>query len=211
MPRLWHRLLAVLALFFCIGATAAAELREGRNYHRLAPPLPPDRTRIEVLEFFWYGCPHCNDFEPIVAAWAARLPADVVFRRQPAIFDNEGWVPGARLFYTLEAINQLDRLHPLVFNAIHVERRRLNDEKQLFDWVAGQSVDLPAFQAAWTSFGVQSRVGQARETSRRSRIGGVPAVVVDGRYLAVMPEKFQDLLPVLDQLIERARTERGKR
>lgn len=206
-----RRLLAFLAALLCIGAAAAAELREGRDYHQLVPPLPPDRTRIEVLEFFWYGCPHCYNFEPVVAAWAARLPPDVVFRRQPAIFADERWVPGARLFYALEAINQLERLHPRVFDAIHVERRRLNDEKQLFDWVAAKGVDLPAFQAAWSSFGVQSRVAQARETSRRSRIGGVPAVVVDGRYVAVMPEKFQELLPVLDQLIERARAERGRR
>lgn len=204
-------LLAVVCAAFWFPGAAAAQLAEGRDFTRLNPPLAPDRHKIEVVEFYWFGCPHCFNLDPLIGAWARRLPEDVVFRRVPAVFPDKRWVPGARLHYALAAMNLLERLHPAVFSAIHVERKRLDKEDVLFDWVAAQSIDVEAFRGAWNSFGVMTQVRQAMELTRRAGLSGVPAVIVDGRYQAVTPERFGDLMPLLDQLVERARAERSGR
>ena len=201
--------LATLGLCLALGASAL-ELKEGRDFRVITPVLAADKTRIEVTEFFWYGCPHCFDFEPILAPWAKNLPADVVFRRVPALFPNNKWAPPARLYYTLEAMNLVDRLHRDVFNAIHLDHQRLDEEKILFDWVAKKGVDAKVFRETWASSGVQSRVQQARELTLASRITGVPAVMVQGKYLALTPGTYEDLLEIIEQLIDRARAEAGK-
>ncbi len=205
--------LALLAVSLIpVSGAAAAALQEGRDFRRLNPPIGSDAARIEVVEFFWYGCPHCNDLEPHMAAWLGKLPADVSFRRVPAVFPNSPkWAPGARTYYALEAMNLLDRLHGEVFAAIHVQRKRLDDEKVLLEWIAAKGVDPGEFLAAWTSFGVQSRVRQAQELSQRAGLGGVPAIVVDGRYEVRMTESLKDLPGATDRVIERVRAERGRR
>ena len=196
----WRGVLAaVLATFgLCVALGASAlELKEGRDFRLINPPLATDKAKIEVIEFFWYGCPHCFDFEPIVAPWAKKLPADVVFRRVPALFPNNKWAPPARLYYTLEAMDLVDKLHRDVFNAIHLDRQRLDDEKILFDWVAKKGVDVQKFGEAWSSAGVQSRVQQARDLTLASRITGVPSMVVQGKYLVLTPGTYEDLLEII--------------
>lgn len=202
--------LATFSLCLALGASAL-ELKEGRDFREISPPLAPDKTRIEVTEFFWYGCSHCFDFEPILASWAKGLPADVVFRRVPALFPNNKWAQHARIYYTLEAMNLVDGLQADVFNAIHIDRQRLDDEKVLFGWVAKKGIDANKFSETWASFGVQSRVRQARELTLKSGITGVPSVIVQGRYLALTPGTYEDLLELLGQLIDRARAEAGKK
>jgi thiol:disulfide interchange protein DsbA len=187
------------------------ELKEGRDFREISPPLATDRNKIEVTEFFWYGCPHCFDFEPVLLPWVRKLPADVSFRRVPAVFPNNKWVPGARLYYTLEAMNLLDRLHSEAFNAIHLERKRLDNEKVLFEWVAGKGVDPARFKEAWSSFGVESRVRQARELTVNAGLGGVPAMVVHGRYQAITPGTYGELIMLVDQLIEAVRRDAGRK
>lgn len=216
--RAWRGLLAALlttllaTLGICLAlAAGAVELKEGRDFRRVDPPLASDAGKIEVTEFFWYGCPHCFDFEPVLAAWVAKLPADVSFRRVPAIFPNLKWTPGARLYYTLEAMNLLEKMHGEVFRAIHVERQRLDDEKTLLEWLAKQGVDTRKFNAAWASFGVQSRVRQALDLTRAAGLSGVPSVVVQGRYLAVTTGNYGELVAIIDQLVERARSESGRK
>lgn len=206
----WRGVLAVLGACLALGV-GAVELKEGRDFREINPPLAPGKERIEVTEFFWYGCPHCFDFEPILAAWVKKLPADVSFQRVPAIFPNNKWTPGARLYYTLDAMNLVDKLHRDVFNAIHVERRRLDDEKVVFDWLAKQGVDAKRFSEVWSSFGVQSRVQQARELTKAAGLTGVPSVAVQGRYLALTPGNYEELLANIDQLIDRVRAESGKK
>ncbi|MDK9702793.1 MAG: thiol:disulfide interchange protein DsbA/DsbL [Sulfuritalea sp.] len=211
--RTWRGVLATVlaSVGVCLAFGASAlELKEGRDYRLINPPLPADKARIEVTEFFWYGCPHCFDFEPIVAPWARKLPADVVFRRAPALFPNNKWAPHARLYYTLEAMDLVDKLHRDVFNAIHLDRQRLDDEKILFEWVAKQGVDVKKFGEAWASAGVRNRVQQARDTTVASRITGVPSMVVQGKYLVLTPGTYEDLLEIIEQLIDRARAEAGK-
>ena len=202
--------LATLGLALAFGA-GAAELKEGRDFRVVSPPLAAEQNKIEVTEFFWYGCPHCFDFEPVLAAWVKRLPADVSFRRVPAIFPNNKWAPGARLYYTLEAMNLLEKLHSEVFTAIHVERQRLDDEKFLLEWVAKKGIDPKQFSETWSSFGVQSRVRQTQEITQAARLAGVPAVIVHGRYLALTEGSYKELLAIVDQLVERVRAESGKK
>jgi thiol:disulfide interchange protein DsbA len=206
-------LAAVLAMLGCCLALAAgaAELKAGEDFRVINPPLAAPKDRIEVTEFFWYGCPHCFDFEPTLAAWVKKLPANAGFRRVPVVTANNKWVPAAQLYYTLEAMNLVEKLHSDVFNAIHVERRRLDDEKALLEWMATKGVDPKKFSEAWSSSAVQSRIQQARELSRDSGLSGVPAVMVQGRYLALTQGNYEDLLATVDRLVERVRTETGIR
>jgi thiol:disulfide interchange protein DsbA len=210
----WRSVLIALAttLGVCLAAAAgAADLQQGRDFRELNPPLAPDKTRIEVTEFFWYGCPHCFDFEHVLAPWAARLPADVSFRRVPAIFPNDKWAPAARIYYTLEAMNLVEQMHAHVFNAVHVERKRLDDERVLFAWMASKGVDAQKFREAWSSFGVQSRVQQARELTKAAGLTGVPAVIVHGRYEAITQASYGELIVLVDRLVERVRAEAGRK
>ena len=190
-------------------AADAAGLKEGQDFRVIRPPLMADRNRIEVTEFFWYGCPHCFDFEPALAAWVRKLPPDVVFRRVPALFPNDKWVTGARLYYTLEALNLLDKFHTEALNAIHVERQRLDDEKILFEWVAKKGIEPRTFGETWSSFGVLSQVQQARRTTLAAGVTGVPSVMVHGRYLALTPGNHDEMLANIDSLIARVRVDAG--
>lgn len=212
--RAWRRflvaVLATLGVCAALGA-GAGELTAGRDFRVINPPLAADPNRIEVTEFFWYGCPHCFDFEPVLAEWVKKLPADVSFRRVPTLFPNNKWLPGARLYYTLEAMNQLERMHSEVFNGIHVERQRLDDEKTMFEWIAKKGVDAKRFSEAWASFGVQSRVQQARELTTAAGLTGVPGVMVQGRYLALTTGNYDEMLANIDQLIGRVRAEAGRK
>jgi thiol:disulfide interchange protein DsbA len=203
----------VLALIgSCLAlAAGAADLQEGRDFRVINPPLTVPSDRIEVTEFFWYGCPHCFDLEPPLAAWAASLPAGVSFRRVPAIPANDKWLPGARLYYTLEAMGLADKLHFEVFAAIHVGRQRIDDEKSIFEWAAKKGLDSQQFAAAWSSPGVQSRVRQSRLLGAAAGLTGVPAVMVHGRYLVLARGSHEELLANIDSLVARVRAEAGMR
>lgn len=208
------RILAAVLVMLGAGlasAAGAADLKEGQDFRVIRPPLMADRERIEVVEFFWYGCPHCFDFEPVLADWVKKLPADVVVRRSPAIFPNNRWTPGARIYYTLEAMNLLDKFHSEVFNAIHKERLRLEDEKVLFEWVAKKGIDTRQFTEAWSSFGVQSQLQQARRTTLAAGVTGVPSVMVHGRYLALTPGNYGEMLANIEHLIAQVRVDAGKK
>jgi len=212
--RALSRILAVVLAMLCTGLAplaGAADLKEGQDFRVIRPPLIADKSRIEVTEFFWYGCPHCFDFEPVLADWVSKLPADVVFRRVPTIFPNNKWVPGARIYYTLEAMNLLDKFHSEVFNAIHKERQRLEDENVLFEWVAKKGIDTRQFTETWASFGVQSQLQQARRTTLAAGVTGVPSVMVHGRYLALTPGNYGEMLANIESLIAQVRVDAGKK
>jgi thiol:disulfide interchange protein DsbA len=212
--RALSRILAVVLGMLCTGLAplaGAADLKEGQDFRVIRPPLIADKSRIEVTEFFWYGCPHCFDFEPVLADWVSKLPADVVFRRVPTIFPNNKWVPGARIYYTLEAMNLLDKFHSEVFNAIHKERQRLEDENVLFEWVAKKGIDTKQFTETWSSFGVQSQLQQARRTTLAAGVTGVPSVMVHGRYLALTPGNYGEMLANIESLIAQVRVDAGKK
>lgn len=196
-----------------VAGSAAAQLKAGRDYKPLANPQAVESgEKIQVLEFFWYGCSHCYDLEPFLKKWTAKLPKDVEFRRIPAI-PTERWAPNARTFYTLEALGLLEKLHGEVFDAIHIDRVNFNDERVQLDWMAKKGVDPAKFSEAWKSFSVQSKTKRAVQQTQANDISGVPTLVVDGKYQTSvsMAGSHEALLKVLDELIVKARAERPKK
>ena len=155
---------------------------EGKDYARLSQPQPVPPGKIEVIEFFWYGCPHCNAFEPALEAWAKKLPADVAFRRVPVAFRDEPFVAHQKIYYTLEAMGQLDAMHRKVFYAIHNDRARLDKVADISAFVAKNGVDGAKFTELFGSFSVQTKATQAKRLAEAYQIDGVPALGVQGRY-----------------------------
>ncbi len=206
------RTLLTLFTTLVLGFTPILHAAEwGKDYVEIIPAQPVDATRgkVEVIEFFWYRCPHCADLEPELEAWIKRQPPHVVVRRQPAVL-NDSWLPLTRAYYALEAVGQLERLHAEVFKAIHRERIDLNDPNTFFDWAAARGVDRRKLAEAYNSFSVNAKAARAKQLSARYKITGVPAFVVNGKFQtsAYLTGGHKELFRVLDALIEQ---ERGKR
>ena len=203
------RLLMVFALV-AAGFTAPAQAQGQQPYMELPQPIATDGDGIEVIEFFWYGCSHCYAFEPYIERWEKTLPADVNFRRVPAMF-NRNWAEAGRVYYTLEAMNLLDRLHRPLFDAIHQQRLRITQESQLRDWLTRQKVDVDKFFATAESFTVESKLKRAAVLTEASRINGVPAMLINGRYLVSAEVGSQEkMLQIVDTMIDRSRGKKGK-
>ena len=188
---------------------------EGVHYIRLAEPAPSGTSgKIEVIEFFWYECPHCNAFEPALEAWAKRQPSDVAFRRVPVWFREEPFSIQQRLFYTLEALGELPTLHRKVFSAIHSDHTRMRSAEDLTAFALKNGIDPLKFVAAYNSFGVQSKSLQARQTTAAYKIDAVPAMGVQGRYTtngtlanaSTGPGSNDRMLGVVDALIAKVRS-----
>ncbi|SRR6266581_2883210 len=207
--------LAAAALAAFVGAAGAATLQPGRDYEPVNPPQPTEtKGKIEVIEFFSYACPHCAQFEPLLARWAKALPKDVVFRRVPVTFGRAQWTVLARTYYALEAMNEVDRTHGAVFEAVHGERAihmetAPKTESTMIDWLAGKGVDRKKFTDLYNSFTVQSQAGRATQMTSAYGIQGVPSLVVAGKYRT--PDGFQggheELLRLADALVAKARSE----
>jgi thiol:disulfide interchange protein DsbA len=178
---------------------------EGEQYVRLPQPVPvSDSTRIEVIEFFWYGCPHCNEFEPALEPWVAHLPREFVRFRRVHVGFNGLQAVHQHLFYALEAMGLVDSLHARVFHRFHDERKPLNKLEDAMAWVAGNGVDPQKFRAAWESFSVQTRMRQAATLADQYRIDGVPTLAIQGRFITepAMAGSSQECLRVADYLID---------
>ena len=180
---------------------------EGRDFRRLGTPAPvPGHGKIDVVEFFWYGCPHCNALEPTLEAWAAKLPADVALRRMPVIFGalHEGH---AKMFFALEAMGQLDAMHRRVFAALHVQRRRLDKPEEMAGFVAEQGVDRAKFEEAFNAFGVAAKVRLSKQLAQAYGVDGVPCLGIAGRFLTAgsMAGTNERALQVADMLIAQSR------
>jgi thiol:disulfide interchange protein DsbA len=172
------------AFFFAVLLLAPLlALAQGKpEYTELKPPLPVDSDgRIQVLEFFWYGCIHCYNLEPTVEKWEKALPKDVEFRRVPAIF-NDRWALDAQIFYSFEALGLLDKLHRPFFDAIHRDHLRTDNPQALAEWLQKQGVDPKKFNDVMKSFGVQSRTRRAAQLTAAYKIDGTPELAVQGRY-----------------------------
>jgi thiol:disulfide interchange protein DsbA len=191
---------------------AQAQLAAGVDFAEIKPALQVDNpARIEVVEFFSYACPHCSDLNPLVRKWAAKLPADVAFKRVPVSFNSPFYQLMAKLFYTLDAIGEMERLDAAAFDAIHVKGLKLIDEKSVQEWAVSQGVDAKKFSDAFKSFSTDSNVKRTDQLSRAAKIPGVPALVVDGRYLVVGKnvKNHDELLALTEKVIDKARTERA--
>lgn len=214
MKRLTMQCLLVLAWFAATAAWSAGPAGpvEGTDYVRLKNPQPVESgKKIEVIEFFSYGCPHCNDLEPILQAWMKTLPPDVQFRRVPVMFQQR-WEGLARIYYTLDAMGEETRLSPEVFRAIHVNNLPLYDDKAFFDWAASKGLDRARVAEVYNSFGVTSKFNRAKALAQAYNIQSVPTVIVDGKFVTASDRvgTHDKLPPVIDALINKARAERPK-
>ncbi|MDP2029931.1 MAG: thiol:disulfide interchange protein DsbA/DsbL [Thiobacillus sp.] len=201
------------AAVFSFSAYAADAIFEGHDYARVQnPQAVATGKKVEVLEFFWYRCPHCFQLEPAINTWLKTLPKDAQVRRVPAVFRDD-WAPAAKTYYTLEQMGLLDRLHNKVFDAYHIENLNLNDPAVLGGWVEKQGVDRKKFEAIYNSFSTQSKTLKGSKLATAYAITGVPVFIIDGKYTTTMAMANSEarLFEILDQLINKARAERRRK
>ena len=204
--RTW--LLAPALLLLALNAWA--QFQPGREFQRLDPPHPAALDgRIEVIEFFYYGCPVCYETEPFLSRWLGTAPEYVAIRRVPAL-SSEAWEPYARLYYALEALGQVGRLHWPVYDNVHFENLQLRDEKVMFDWVARNGIEREKFAQTYASQAVAEKVAQAREVLKAYGVRAVPTFIVDGKFLTSvrLAGGTEQVVQVLDHLVRLAREER---
>jgi len=191
---------------------SGAQQRARPSYeYRLIDPQPVAvLDRIEVVEFFWYGCPYCYQLQAPMESWLRRKPEDVTLRRIPAIF-RESWVPHARLYYTLDALGEVPRLHQTVYRAVHEERIALNSADGTGEGAAQNGIEASRWLAAYNSPEVDRKVEDSRRFTRAYQIQGTPSLIVDGRFLTSsgMSETVAGVIPILDDLIQLAREQRS--
>lgn len=186
----------------------ARQFKEGKDFKRLDKPVAPDAPagKVDVIEFFWYSCPHCNAFEPALDAWVKAAPKDLSIRRVPVAF-NASFVPQQKLFYTLEGMGKLDALHAKVFRAIHVDRAKLAKDDEILAWVTQQGVDAAKFKEIYSSFSVANQVRRASQLQDAYGVEGVPSMGVAGKYYTdgTMAGSMQTVLQVVEYLASTAR------
>jgi thiol:disulfide interchange protein DsbA len=205
--------LAVAPAALLLSTPALAELVEGRNYDRLKNPQPTEMgNKIEVIEFFSYGCPHCAELEPYLETWLAKLPPDVGFRRVPVMFQDR-WVPLAKIYYTLDAIGEERKLSPDIFKAIHGQGVQLWNEKTFLDWAASKGLDRKKVEDVYGSFAINGKMNRARQQAQQYNIQSVPTAVVDGKFITGSERvgTHANLPGAIDELIAKARAEHGKK
>ena len=197
------------ALAFAAGS-ALAQLAPGKDFAVLNPVQPTEGGgKIEVTEFFWYGCGHCYSLEPYIEKWAASLGKDVVFKRVPAI-PSESWGQTAVIFYALEAMGVLDKYHKKVFDAIHKDNVILTNRTVRDEWLKKQGVDLPKFLEVEKSFSVVTKLNRAKQLTAAYKVDGVPMLYVNGKYFTSNTHAGGDparVMAIVDQLVAMARKE----
>ena len=202
--------LGIVALVFLSFVTSAqASFVAGHDYVVLNVPQPQGtKGKIEVIEFFSWGCPHCYEFYPLLARWLAMLPKDVAFKRVPVGFGHPEWDNLAKTYYALQSTGDLARLDGPIFEAIHKEHASLYDEESITAWVGKHGVNVAQFTAAYRSFGVNTSVGQAQQTVIDYRVDGIPTLAIGGRYK--VSDDHTKMLAVTNELIAKARAEEKK-
>ena len=169
-------------LFGLMFVAQAWAVDEGIDYTTLAQPQPTETgDKVEVLEVFWYGCPHCYQLEPFLDKWVETMPSSAEFRRMPAVLGPH-WEPHARAYYAAELLGVLDQLHQPLFRAMHQEKKKIMTRDDLIDFAAEQGIDRDEFAQAFDSFFTNMKVRRAVEMGRRYGIDGVPAVIINGKY-----------------------------
>jgi thiol:disulfide interchange protein DsbA len=212
LPLLARVVLPLLALACLAGAAQAQEVRARQNLeYRLISPQPVAAGEgIEVIDFFWYGCPYCNELEPALNEWIKRKPADVTVRRIPVIL-RDTWAPHARIYYTLELLGEAERLHAAVYRSYHLEELHMSKPDVMEQWAVKHGIERRRWVDAYSSPEVDARIARAAQATKRYEVQGTPSVVVDGRYLtsSSMTPTVRGVLPVVDDLIRLAREQRG--
>jgi len=203
---------AITLVLLSLASPAQAQLAVGKDYVVINPALPTDDpAKIEVVEFFSYGCPHCNDLFPFVKKWQTKLSSDIAFKRVPVSFGRPQWANLAKLYYALEVTGDIAKLDGPVFHALHEEGLNLSTDKNIAEWAVGKGVDAKKFSDAFSSFGVDSKSKRGDQLAASAKIQGVPAFFVDGRYLVVgqNTKSHDDLMVLVDKVVDMARSERS--
>lgn len=194
----------LLLLLFILSATQlqAAGFSEGVDYKKVPPQATSTGDKIEVLEFFWYGCPHCYAFEPYLNSWKKTKPANVEFIRIPAVFRPE-WEQQARAYYALSNMGVIETVHEKIFKALHKDKKRLNNLNLIADFVAQNGVDRKKFLEEANSFAVDGMVRKAKKKQTAYKIQGVPSVAINGKYLTSgsMAGSYDNMIKIIDHLI----------
>jgi thiol:disulfide interchange protein DsbA len=200
-----------LAAVAALSATGPVAFAQQRELYQTLPNRVASETpgKVEVIEFFHYGCPHCRDFHPLLKHWLTSLPDDVAFRAVPAIWGNEQLRGLARLYYAAERTGNLDKLEASIFAAVQDERRPIHTEAGVRDWIGRFDLDAKAFMDTYNSFAMQALVQRADQVARAYRVQGVPTMAVGGRYYtsASITGSHENTLKVVDELIVKARAE----
>lgn len=202
------RSLIVTVTLLASGAALAADAQLGKDYTLMNPPQPTSTKKIEVLEFFFYGCPHCYHLHPLLSAWKKTMPRDVELTYVPTVF-RESWEPMAYTFYALESMGKMEQLHDALYRAWNEDNMVLVDEDKIADFVAKHGVDRAEFVAAYNSFAMKSMVTRAEQMIRSYGIDGTPTLVVDGKYKIEGLEP-KDTIEALKRVIVMARKTHGK-
>lgn len=211
----------VARVFGCCVLAWYALLAQGQNVsharanvdYRLIEPQPVQTgNRIEVIDFFWYGCPHCYAFQPALEEWIRRMPPDVTLRRIPAIL-RDNWAPHARIYYTLESLGELGRLHQEVYHGYHVQELHMSKPDVMMQWAVRHGIDRQKWIDAYNSAEVTQKVEAAKTLTMDYNVQGTPSLVVDGRYLTspAMARSEQRMIPILDDLVRTAREQRASK
>lgn len=190
----------LIALFFCATLLKA----EAVGYETLSPAQPTHNPeKIEVIEFFWYGCPHCYSLEPLMGEWLKNLPKNVEFIRQPAVF-SELWGKHAKAYFTAEALGVVDKVHADLFDVIQNKKQKLETEDQLAEFFVAHGVKETDFHETYNSFLIDAKMRQAATTAGRYGITGVPAVIINGKYKTNGPlaGSHEKMIEVINQLIQ---------
>ncbi|HSD37035.1 MAG TPA: thiol:disulfide interchange protein DsbA/DsbL [Rhodocyclaceae bacterium] len=203
----------------CIAAAPLSfALDAGKDYTLLQPAQPGGANgQIEVIEFFSYGCPHCSAFDPKLSKWRAAQSKDVVFKRVPVSFGRPEWAALGRLYITLNTMGLSDKYDSKVFDGVHKEYLKLQDEKVRNDWLTKEGIDVKKFNDTWRSFGVETQMRRADQMAETYRVQGVPMLIVDGKYIptdsGVQGEEagHSRVLVNADQLVAKARAEKPKK
>lgn len=203
-------LMAATAAGKALAQTPPARTFE-ESYRAITPQPTPDGGKIDVIDFFWYGCPYCHQLLPLLTAWDKTKPADVVLRRVPAVLRQE-WLLDAHRYYTLDALGEADRLHAKAFDGMHRDRLLATDLESWAKWAVANGIDRAKWEAAHNSQGVRDRVVRAVELGREYDVRATPVIVVDGRYQTGSGQagSVQNVIPTLDGLINLARERRKK-
>ena len=183
----------------------AKEYKEGVHYTRLAQDIQTmSGDKIEVLEFFWYGCPHCYQFEPTISKWKKNKPDNVHFMRMPSPL-NPRWMVHTKTYYTLELMGKLEQMHAAIFEAMHMKRMKLFTQSAITDFLVSKGIDKKLFTDTFNSFAVEMRARKALQVGQSYRLNGVPMLAVNGKYI-VSAEKagsFQEMVNITNYLIRK--------
>jgi protein dithiol oxidoreductase (disulfide-forming) len=202
---------SALGLLIFSAMTFAAPVA-GKDYLEIKPAQPTDSgNKVEVVEVFSYMCSHCNDFEPKIAAWVKQLPADAQFRRMPVVFGRASWETLARSYYALEALGEIEKIHPKIFAAIHDDNVILQQRDVLVDWMEKQGIDRKKFGGAYDSFSMSGKIQRSNQRAQAYGISGVPSLVIDGKYMISTTQSgnYENMLKIADELIKQARAGKG--